>query len=259
MRSMGWRSCTAVFVWLIGAGISLWLVGAGIMRFVYRNLTVCSPSSIFTSLHFFTILSAFHGRCLKSERNKLKWSELALYTLQKNCICIFQFSSFLSLRPGSPGGSTMTGRGLCCPSASSCSVVWVQVVVDVHVRHSESQNEALCLEILSMMRRCLTQQADIRLLLYEASSLLYDMISCMHVYICMILGVCLTNRPTLDSCSTRLVVFMIWYDMMYACMYMYDTRSLPHQQADIRLLLYEACTSFSIDGNQTSLWIKHRW
>lgn len=44
----------------------------------------------------------------------------------------------------------------------------VQVVVDVHVRHTESQNEALCLEILSMMRRCLTQQADIRLLLYEA-------------------------------------------------------------------------------------------
>ena len=45
-----------------------------------------------------------------------------------------------------------------------------QVVVDVHIRHTESQNEALCLEILSVMRRCLTQQADIRLLLYEAST-----------------------------------------------------------------------------------------
>ena len=46
----------------------------------------------------------------------------------------------------------------------------LQVVVDVHVRHTESQNEALCLEILSMMRRCLIQQADIRLILYEAST-----------------------------------------------------------------------------------------
>jgi len=46
-----------------------------------------------------------------------------------------------------------------------------QVVVDVHMRHTESQNEALCLEILSVMRRCLTQQADIRLMLYEASYL----------------------------------------------------------------------------------------
>jgi len=43
-------------------------------------------------------------------------------------------------------------------------------MVDVHVRHTESQNEALCLEILSMMRRCLAQQADIRLILYEASA-----------------------------------------------------------------------------------------
>jgi len=60
-------------------------------------------------------------------------------------------------------------------SVSSSGVVLVQVVVDVHMRHSESQNEALCLEILNMMRRCLTQQADIRLLLYEASSLFYDM------------------------------------------------------------------------------------
>jgi len=56
----------------------------------------------------------------------------------------------------------------------SCSAVQLvgcvsQVVVDVHMRHSESQNEALCLEILSMLRRCLTQQADIRLILYEAS------------------------------------------------------------------------------------------
>ncbi|XP_072889339.1 Fanconi anemia group I protein isoform X1 [Hemitrygon akajei] len=42
-----------------------------------------------------------------------------------------------------------------------------QVQVDVHTSYNASANEALCLEILSSLRRCLSQQADVRLMLYE--------------------------------------------------------------------------------------------
>ncbi|CAH3026008.1 unnamed protein product [Porites evermanni] len=42
-----------------------------------------------------------------------------------------------------------------------------QIQVDVHVRSSGVGNEALCLEILGNLRRCLTQQADVRVQLYE--------------------------------------------------------------------------------------------
>uniref|UniRef100_A0A6Q2XI32 FA complementation group I n=1 Tax=Esox lucius TaxID=8010 RepID=A0A6Q2XI32_ESOLU len=39
--------------------------------------------------------------------------------------------------------------------------------VDVHSRYNSAANEAFCLEILSSLRRCLGQQADVRLMLYE--------------------------------------------------------------------------------------------
>ncbi|XP_051896253.1 Fanconi anemia group I protein isoform X2 [Pristis pectinata] len=42
-----------------------------------------------------------------------------------------------------------------------------QVQVDVHTCYNASANEALCLEILGSLRRCLSQQADVRLMLYE--------------------------------------------------------------------------------------------
>ncbi|XP_053406526.1 Fanconi anemia group I protein-like [Mercenaria mercenaria] len=42
-----------------------------------------------------------------------------------------------------------------------------QISVDVHIPHNASSNEALCLEILGNLRRCLSQQADVRLLLYQ--------------------------------------------------------------------------------------------
>ncbi|XP_078283323.1 Fanconi anemia group I protein [Rhinoraja longicauda] len=42
-----------------------------------------------------------------------------------------------------------------------------QVQVDVHMCHNASANEALCLEILGSLRRCLSQQSDVRLMLYE--------------------------------------------------------------------------------------------
>ncbi|XP_056272645.1 Fanconi anemia group I protein isoform X2 [Pseudoliparis swirei] len=50
-----------------------------------------------------------------------------------------------------------------CSQAISSS----QIQVDVHARYNSAANEAFCLEILSSLRRCLSQQADVRLMLYE--------------------------------------------------------------------------------------------
>ncbi len=46
--------------------------------------------------------------------------------------------------------------------------------MDVHSRYNSAANEAFCLEILSSLRRCLGQQADVRLMLYEVR-LLFSM------------------------------------------------------------------------------------
>ncbi|KAM6937756.1 Fanconi anemia group I protein [Xenentodon cancila] len=54
-------------------------------------------------------------------------------------------------------------------ASSQCSqaVSSSQVQVDVHCRYNSAANEAFCLEIISSLRRCLGQQADVRLMLYE--------------------------------------------------------------------------------------------
>uniref|UniRef100_A0A670YG23 FA complementation group I n=1 Tax=Pseudonaja textilis TaxID=8673 RepID=A0A670YG23_PSETE len=54
-------------------------------------------------------------------------------------------------------------------SSSQCSqaIGASQVQVDVHARYNAAANEAFCLEILGSLRRCLSQQADVRLTLYE--------------------------------------------------------------------------------------------
>ncbi|KAK5867624.1 hypothetical protein PBY51_012095 [Eleginops maclovinus] len=54
-------------------------------------------------------------------------------------------------------------------ASSQCSQVASssQIQVDVHSRYNSAANEAFCLEILSSLRRCLGQQADVRLMLYE--------------------------------------------------------------------------------------------
>uniref|UniRef100_A0A4W6EG80 FA complementation group I n=1 Tax=Lates calcarifer TaxID=8187 RepID=A0A4W6EG80_LATCA len=54
-------------------------------------------------------------------------------------------------------------------ASSQCSqaVSSSQIQVDVHSRFNSAANEAFCLEILSSLRRCLGQQADVRLMLYE--------------------------------------------------------------------------------------------
>uniref|UniRef100_A0A3B5MUP0 FA complementation group I n=1 Tax=Xiphophorus couchianus TaxID=32473 RepID=A0A3B5MUP0_9TELE len=57
--------------------------------------------------------------------------------------------------------------GSLASSQSSQAVSSSQVQVDVHSRYNSAANEAFCLEILSSLRRCLGQQADVRLMLYE--------------------------------------------------------------------------------------------
>ncbi|KAK3595809.1 hypothetical protein CHS0354_014625 [Potamilus streckersoni] len=57
--------------------------------------------------------------------------------------------------------------GLPSSQASQAAISSSQVQVDIHARYNPSSNEALCLEILGNLRRCLTQQADVRLLLYQ--------------------------------------------------------------------------------------------
>ncbi|XP_070619037.1 Fanconi anemia group I protein [Erythrolamprus reginae] len=54
-------------------------------------------------------------------------------------------------------------------TSSQCSqaIGASQVQVDVHARYNAAANEAFCLEILGSLRRCLSQQADVRLTLYE--------------------------------------------------------------------------------------------
>ncbi|XP_025095765.1 Fanconi anemia group I protein-like isoform X2 [Pomacea canaliculata] len=49
-----------------------------------------------------------------------------------------------------------------------------QIPVDVHNQYNRTCNEALCLEVLGILQRCLSQQADIRLSLYKG---LVDVIS----------------------------------------------------------------------------------
>ena len=53
----------------------------------------------------------------------------------------------------------------------------LQVQVDIHTPYNPSSNEALCLEILGNLRRCLSQQADVRLLLYQVSLLTMTFVS----------------------------------------------------------------------------------
>ncbi|XP_074256102.1 Fanconi anemia group I protein isoform X2 [Saimiri boliviensis] len=54
-------------------------------------------------------------------------------------------------------------------SSSQCSqsLSVSQVHVDVHGHYNSVANETFCLEIMDSLRRCLSQQADVRLMLYE--------------------------------------------------------------------------------------------
>ncbi|XP_076122446.1 Fanconi anemia group I protein [Alosa pseudoharengus] len=57
--------------------------------------------------------------------------------------------------------------GSIASSQASQAITSSQVQADVHSRYNAAANEAFCLEILSSLRRCLSQQADVRIMLYE--------------------------------------------------------------------------------------------
>ncbi|XP_069767300.1 Fanconi anemia group I protein isoform X2 [Narcine bancroftii] len=82
------------------------------------------------------------------------------------------FSSQLDARKSAVAGFLLLLKNfklLGSLSYSQCSQTLTasQVQVDVHSCYNVSTNEALCLEILGSLRRCLSQQADVRLMLYE--------------------------------------------------------------------------------------------
>ncbi|KAM4747808.1 Fanconi anemia group I protein [Rhinophrynus dorsalis] len=82
------------------------------------------------------------------------------------------FSSQLDARKSAVAGFLLLLKNfkvLGSLSSSQCSqaIGASQVHVDVHTRYNSAANEAFCLEILGSLRRCLSQQADVRLMLYE--------------------------------------------------------------------------------------------
>ncbi|KPP67360.1 Fanconi anemia group I protein-like [Scleropages formosus] len=82
------------------------------------------------------------------------------------------FSSQLEARKAAVAGFLLLLKNfkvlgsLACSQSSQC-LSSSQIQVDVHSRYSSAANEAFCLEILGSLRRCLSQQADVRLMLYE--------------------------------------------------------------------------------------------
>ncbi|XP_072554442.1 Fanconi anemia group I protein isoform X3 [Paramormyrops kingsleyae] len=82
------------------------------------------------------------------------------------------FSSQLEARKSAVAGFLLLLKNFKVLGSLSCSqasqnVSSSQIQVDVHSRYNSAANEAFCLEILGSLRRCLSQQADVRLMLYE--------------------------------------------------------------------------------------------
>ncbi|TRY87249.1 hypothetical protein DNTS_031752 [Danionella cerebrum] len=82
------------------------------------------------------------------------------------------FSSHLDGRKSAVAGFLLLLKnfrilGSLASSQASQAITSSQVQADVHSRYNTAANEAFCLEILSSLRRCLNQQAEIRLMLYE--------------------------------------------------------------------------------------------
>ncbi|XP_056307350.1 Fanconi anemia group I protein isoform X1 [Danio aesculapii] len=82
------------------------------------------------------------------------------------------FSSHLDGRKSAVAGFLLLLKnfrilGSLASSQASQAITSSQVQADVHSRYNTAANEAFCLEILSSLRRCLNQQADVRLMLYE--------------------------------------------------------------------------------------------
>ncbi|XP_061855321.1 Fanconi anemia group I protein [Colius striatus] len=82
------------------------------------------------------------------------------------------FSRQLNARKAAVAGFLLLLRnfkilGSLASSQCSQAIGASQVQADVHACYNSAANEAFCLEILGSLRRCLSQQADVRLMLYE--------------------------------------------------------------------------------------------
>ncbi|XP_043934143.1 Fanconi anemia group I protein [Protopterus annectens] len=119
---------------------------------------------------FFLPLSTVQG-LLKAIQPMLKVS----MSMKDSLILVLRkamFSSQLDARKSAVAGFLLLLKNfkvLGSLSSSQCSqsISSTQVQVDVHMRYNSAANEALCLEVLGSLRRCLSQQADVRLMLYE--------------------------------------------------------------------------------------------
>uniref|UniRef100_UPI00358E4A64 Fanconi anemia group I protein n=1 Tax=Myxine glutinosa TaxID=7769 RepID=UPI00358E4A64 len=89
------------------------------------------------------------------------------------------FARELEARKSSATGFLLLLKNFKVQGSVPCSQPASQIITDtqlqgaMHAKLNPAANEALCLEILSSLRRCLAQQADVRLLLYEG---LYDVL-----------------------------------------------------------------------------------
>ncbi|XP_030045550.1 Fanconi anemia group I protein [Microcaecilia unicolor] len=118
----------------------------------------------------FLPLNTVHG-LLKAVQPLLKIS----MSMRDSLILVLRkamFSSQIDARKSAVAGFLLLLKNfkvLGSLSSSQCSqaIGASQVQVDVHMRYNAAANEAFCLEILSGLRRCLSQQADVRLMLYE--------------------------------------------------------------------------------------------
>nr|XP_038956966.1 Fanconi anemia group I protein isoform X3 [Rattus norvegicus] len=101
--------------------------------------------------------------------------------------------------------------------SSQCtqSIGVTQVHVDVHSRYSAVANETFCLEIIDSLKRCLGQQADVRLMLYEG---FYDVLR--------------RNSQLASSIMQTLFSQGHLLSCIQHCLAWYKSRVVPLQQGD---------------------------
>uniref|UniRef100_A0A671EGL1 FA complementation group I n=1 Tax=Rhinolophus ferrumequinum TaxID=59479 RepID=A0A671EGL1_RHIFE len=146
---------------------------------LFSNITMCSPlvlqscsskvTETFDYLSFLP-LQTVQG-LLKAVQPLLKVS----MSMRDSLILVLRkamFASRLDARKAAVAGFLLLLKNfkvLGSLSSSQCSqsLGVSQVHVDVHSHYNSVANETFCLEIMDSLRRCLGQQADVRLMLYE--------------------------------------------------------------------------------------------
>ncbi|CAO2614145.1 Fanconi anemia group I protein homolog [Lemmus lemmus] len=136
-------------------------------------------------------------------------------------------------------------------SSSQCSqsIGVTQVQVDVHSRYNAVANETFCLEIIDSLRRCLGQQADVRLMLYEgfydvlrrnsqlASSIMQTLFSQLNLFYepepgllpPLKLGACVLTQGSQIFLQEPLDHLL---SCIHHCLAWYKSRVIPLQQGD---------------------------